>query len=169
MSHFIDRDGRRWDVCVNLMTARKIKVETGINVRQLFSQETLELLSEDDAKVMDILWICVEAQADKREHNFEEFYTEVMDSDLIEQALDRFFDAVVEFLPEEKRQPAKKLLSTLRKIGEKTTQRALLVIDDIDVDKDSERIANAIATNLMIGPSSTNFAESSESTQAKAD
>lgn len=168
MSHFVDRENQTWDVSIGLMVARSLKQRLDLNVNSIFQEETLSSLADDIDQVMDIIWVCVERQAEQRQISFDVFFGKLMDSDTLEKAFDAFFDAVVEYLPEKKRPAAKKILETLRSVGNKTVDHALRMIDEIDVEQDSDKISRAIVNQLMIGQPSTSSVESSESTQAKA-
>ena len=132
MQSFKDTQGTNWDLQITVLIARTIKARTGIDIHQLFNEETLKSLANEIEKTIDMLWVIVERQAVERDVTYETFFTDLCDSEVYETAIDRVLDAIVDYYPEKKRPYARKMLMMLRKTGEQAIELAIKQLEKME-------------------------------------
>ena len=62
MRKFKDGKGREWSLSMNVMSAKRVKNETGVD---LLNMESLSADLDDVYKLVDVLWSMVSKQAEK--------------------------------------------------------------------------------------------------------
>ena len=124
MQNFKDRDGREWQVVLNVFQMKRVRAALGIdlvNVIELDKEGTVRVdmidrIANDPCLLVDILWVLVQEQAKEMGLTDEQFGT-ALAGDAIEAATKAFLDELVDFFPGAKRLFLKKAVDLARKFG----------------------------------------------------
>ena len=122
MQNFKDRDGREWQVVLNVFQMKRVRAALGvdlINVIELDKDgqvrvDMIDKIANDPCLLVDILWVLVQDQARTLNVTDEQFGT-ALAGDAIESATKAFLDELVDFFPGAKRLFLQKAVSLARK------------------------------------------------------
>ena len=161
MQIFKDRDGREWQVVLNVFQMKRVRAALGVdlvNVIELDRDgnvrvELIDRIANDPCLLVDILWVLVQGQAKELGVTDEQFGT-ALAGDAIEAATRAFLDELVDFFPGAKRLFLKKAVELARKFGGEWNEVLEKALDDPELER---RIRESMS-------SSTSSPESSEST-----
>lgn len=106
MQIFKDRDGREWQVVLNVFQMKRVRAALGvdlINVIELDKDgqvrvDMIDKIANDPCLLVDILWVLVQDQARTLNVTDEQFGT-ALAGDAIESATKAFLDELVDFSP----------------------------------------------------------------------
>ena len=122
MQIFKDRDGREWQVVLNVFQMKRVRAVLGvdlINVIELDKDgqvkvDMIDRIANDPCLLVDILWVLVQDQARTLNVTDEQFGT-ALAGDAIESATKAFLDELVDFFPGARRHFLKKAVDLARK------------------------------------------------------
>lgn len=116
-NQFKDDKGRTWTFNITVGTYRKIKMEEGIDITDVFSKNNwLEQVSSG-ADVGLILTLCIlalQSELDAREISMDEF-CDSLGGDAMEEMAKALIGGVVNFMPEHKRKPLVKVVELINR------------------------------------------------------
>ena len=113
MRTFQDTAGKTWTLSLNIVTAKKIRDALAVDFFDDDIGETVGKIASNPILLADVLWVCVEEQANKEGVSDEDF-GRALGGDVISHATDSFLDELVDFYPEKKRQLLSTMLQKLR-------------------------------------------------------
>ena len=124
MKTFIDKKNRKWELELNVGSARRVKDETGVNMLNLLSLESngrastepLEKLIDDPFALVNVLYALCRKQAEKENISDEDF-AEIFDADVIEAATNALIEEIINFSPAAKRKALTKFYQTAQRIA----------------------------------------------------
>lgn len=124
MKTFTDKKNRKWELELNVGSARRVKDETGVNMLNLLSLESngrastepLEKLIDDPFALVNVLCVLCRKQAEKENISDEEF-AEIFDADVIEAATNALIEEIINFSPAAKRKALTKFYQTAQRIA----------------------------------------------------
>ena len=129
MQNFKDRDGREWQVVLNVFQMKRVRAALGvdlINVIELDKDgqvrvDMIDKIANDPCLLVDILWVLVQDQARTLNVTDEQFGT-ALAGDAIENATKAFLDELVDFFPGARRLFLKKAVDLARKFETENAQ-----------------------------------------------
>lgn len=167
MAKFTDGNRNEWIVFVDVPTIERVQQRLdGFRVDQIFDDDMKGLLAlvADPVKLVRLLWIVVEEQAEKAKVSPEQF-GRALHGDALEDALTALQEAVADFTPRRRRAVLKALAAKSVDVADKTAALALTEVAAIDPEKVIEEMK---ARGRTRSGSATNSPASSESTPAPA-
>lgn len=161
MQYFKDRNGRSWQIALNVYEMKRIRAALGIdlvNVIELGKDGTVRVdmidrIANDPCLLVDILWVLCDDQA-KEEGITDVDFGCALAGDAIEAATKAFLDELVDFFPGAKRLFLKKAVDLARKFGGEWNEVLTKALEDPELEKRVRESMN----------SSTSSPESSAST-----
>lgn len=158
---FTDTKSRKWDLELSVRAAADVRKATGADVLN-HPLKAIEQFGADQIQFFDAAWAIVRPQAVAANVTEDEF-KDAIAGDVIEQALDAFFEALISFSPSPSGRAAlRQVQQTLKKIGERVKATAKEKLDKslagLDLHKEVERFVTS-------GAFATRSAESSGSTR----
>ena len=142
MQIFKDREGREWQVVLNVFQMKRVRAALGIdlvNVIELDREgnvkvELIDRIANDPCLLVDILWVLVQDQARTLNVTDEQFGT-ALAGDAIENATKAFLDELVDFFPGAKRLFLKKAVDLARKFGGEWNEVLEKALEDPELEK----------------------------------
>ena len=132
MRKFTDSTGRDWELSVNVMTATRVKDQTGVDLLDL---EALSGTLGNVYTLVNVLWILVSKQAEKLGVDDESFGASLA-GDAIEAATDSLMEEIINFFPLQRRkvltmalEKSKSLLTAMTEQAEARIQK--LTVGDL--------------------------------------
>lgn len=150
MSGFTDAAGRNWEIKLDAPLVKRIKALCGLTLTDLKADPFLEL-AVDPVKLVDVLWLCCETQAQAvgvTDVNFGENLGEQ-----IADATAALECAVIDFFPPGMQSSLRSLLEKNRRIQTRTMERT---IENLDEDEVSELIARTARESMLASLENTN-------------
>ncbi len=135
MQSFKDCEGRTWPVVITVALAKKVRLETGVDVYRLADDglKPLGNLLADAILLIDVLYILVRA-GDKSVTP--EQFGEAISGDVIEAAANAFCEALADFFPDrEKRALLRNVLEKGRKLERLLREKGTKDLAGIDPEK----------------------------------
>ena len=166
MSSFKDANSRQWVLEITIGGVRRVKQIAGLDLLDLEQGRVLNQLANDVVLLVDVLWILCEDQGQQHGINDEQF-GRAFRGDVIEDATEALFEALVDFFPPQRQILLKKVMETAKAMGQK--ERALietyLSTDAIEqmMETELEKLKQKLES-LTAGNSSTSSPGSAEST-----
>ena len=142
MQIFKDRDGREWQVVLNVFQMKRIRAALGvdlINVIELDKDgqvrvDMIDKIANDPCLLVDILWVLVETQA-KDEGVSDVDFGSSLAGEAITAATSAFLDELVDFFPGAKRLFLKKAVEVSRKYTGEMTGVLEKALADPELDR----------------------------------
>ena len=142
MQNFKDRDGREWQVVLNVFQMKRVRAALGvdlINVIELDKDgqvrvDMIDRIANDPCLLVDILWVLVQDQARTLNVTDEQFGT-ALAGDAIEAATKAFLDELVDFCPGAKRLFLQKAVGLARKFGGEWNETLREALEDPELEK----------------------------------
>jgi hypothetical protein len=161
MQIFKDRDGREWQVVLNVFQMKRVRAALGIDLVNVIELEKdgavkvdmIDRIANDPCLLVDILWVLVQEQAKPLNVTDEQFGT-ALAGDAIEAATKAFLDELVDFFPGARRLFLKKAVELARKFGGEANEVLEKALEDPELESRVRESMN----------SSTSSPESSAST-----
>ena len=158
MQIFKDRDGREWQVVLNVFQMKRVRAALGvdlINVIELDKDgqvrvDMIDKIANDPCLLVDILWVLVEEQA-KAINVTDEQFGAALAGESIENASKAFLDELVDFFPGAKRLFLKKAVELSRKYTGDWTQVLEKALNDPELEK---RVAESMRSSASSPESS---------------
>ena len=100
MNTFTDRDGRSWDLSLNVGLLARVRQTTGIELaKALKSEQALaEAIFAEPEKLVEVLYVICEAQAQKAGISPEQFGYG-FDGEALERATQAMLESIADFFP----------------------------------------------------------------------
>lgn len=155
MRSFTDNNGKRWDLELNVASARRVRDRTGVDLLKVLDPgaEVLKKLSDDAFLLYDVILALLDA---------DESLGEVMDQDCLTSAGEALMQAILDFFPRQKVGPVRKVMDRARTALEKRKQTAIT-----DLEERAEKLdVEAAIDELISGSSSGSSPDSLVSTPA---
>ena len=170
MANFSDKDGRNWQVNLNVPTIKQIKQILEIDLLDEKVHEVLQQIADDVVLAVDVLYLALKEQLDTAQISDEEF-GKSLGGDCLNEAVGALVQALINFYPNpQKREFLKRLWEKSTKHMDKTNQEMLNMLEDERVEETiAKRIEEAKEQgiqNAISGLSYTDSPGSSESTPA---
>ena len=147
MASFKDSVNRDWNIEIEPWVMKQVKARTGVDIGRFLDNELAGYLSllKDPILFVDVLWVLVEEQADKKGITEEQF-ARSLGGDAGEAAVEAFeeaFGAFFFFFP-------RKLLNAMaakgKAIAEKKTEQILKKIEDLHPDAPESTSSNSASS-----------------------
>ena len=137
MQNFKDRDGREWQVVLNVFQMKRVRAALGvdlINVIELDKDgqvrvDMIDRIANDPCLLVDILWVLVEAEAKEQGVSDVDFGSSLAGA-AIEEATKAFLDELVDFFPGAKRLFLAKAVDLARKFDGEMTEVLAKALED---------------------------------------
>lgn len=152
MKTFDDKTGHTWEVELNVYLAGRLRDLLDFDPLQA-DGKTLIALSDDPARVVNIVWVLIEDQAAKQDPPLsDEEFGRRIDGDAFEAMTTAFLEAFVDFFPKRRREIMGALLNEARAADDRRLDRAVAQISQEGylaemMDKELERIDNEESEN----------------------
>lgn len=130
-NQFRDAEGRTWTFNITVGTYRKIKIEEGIDITDVFSEGNwLQRVSsgEEVGLVLTLAILALQSSLDERNISMEAF-CDALTGDALEDMADALIGGVVNFMPEHKRKP---LVKTVEILNTEKKRASDVVIEKMD-------------------------------------
>lgn len=150
MPKFTDKEGREWNIYVDIPVARKIRKLLDVDILDL--TVSLPKLAADPILLCDVLYVICSDQADQKEVTDENFGAALF-GEPIEAAGDALVEALINFTPPRQQ----KILRNMREISLKVQDQQAGMIQSV-MGKVNE---------MTLGTSSPLSQESSDTSQAE--
>jgi hypothetical protein len=160
MRSFKDKEGKEWQVSVNLGLARKLKAELDIDLLSNSKEGNgfTKLAQDLEALAMALYQAC-EKQAKERNISDLDAFLSQFEGDSIQDASDAFLWAVIDFFPEaRKREMMGKVMTEFRALKDKALNLA-----GAKIDEELAGAENRIETAINAGLKSMELPEPAES------
>ena len=141
MQIFKDRDGREWQVVLNVFQMKRVRAALGIDLVNVIELEKdgqvkvdmIDRIANDPCLLVDILWVLVQEQAKPLNVTDEQFGT-ALAGDAIEAATKAFLDELVDFFPGARRLFLKKAVELARKFGGEANEVLEKALEDPELE-----------------------------------
>lgn len=155
MKRFKDAKGRDWDIQINVTQIKRARDILGIDIAGLAGEgfKPLEDLLGDPVKLVDLIFVLVQAQAEKAEVNDLDFGS-AFDGDVLHSAGKAFAEELGSFIRPTMRETYRRTLTKGEELRELLARKAEKKLEKLDLE--------ALATKLI--GTSGDAPESSEST-----
>lgn len=135
MPTFYDREQTAWIIVLDFGLLRRIKRELSVDLlRVVDDPQSLEQLGENIETLVNVVWLCVETQAEKMNLTDEDFGSR-LDGEAIDQATRALLEALVDFFPSNRRPILRKLIEKTTAIETATLAAINQAIDDGAIEK----------------------------------
>lgn len=128
MKIFKDATGHDWTIQIHVGNIKKVKDLTGVDLLAIKDMEVFSQLA-DPIKLVDTLFVLCQNQA-IREGISDEGFAERLVGDAIESATKALLDELLDFFPQKRSAPLKKLLEATEKVEEKRLENMTLQMQD---------------------------------------
>ncbi len=160
MQVFEDGAGRKWEVVVNIATAKRVLDVCGIDLVGAEAGALVQELYVTPIKVAGAVYAIIKPQLDEQ-GVAEEAFCESLAGDAVDEMTKALLAELVAFFPGRRGRLLKKALDKVGVVMEKGLNVAETEIDNVDVDK---VIRDAVAKTRTSGNSSGKSPDESEST-----
>jgi uncharacterized membrane-anchored protein YjiN (DUF445 family) len=141
---------RKWQVRINLHTARQVKDLTGVDLPNILDDrmEKLDALLKDDFKLYDVLYVLCKAQCDAAGLTDEQF-GEGMAGDAIARGADAFLEELADFFRDPRiRKMFAKVLDKSKRVRDLTMDKLEARADKKLAEMPDEEVAEQIIAQL---------------------
>lgn len=142
MRTFNDNAGRTWTVAINVNAVRRCRSLLGIDLYGLLDDGFRGLgdLLSDVVRLIDVVYVLVEDQADARDVSDEDFGRS-LSGDSIDQITEAFLGALTDFFPSPRvREALTRMIAASGRMRDLMLDRAMTRLDAIDLDSEVERL-----------------------------
>lgn len=145
MHTFRDKNGKQWNIELNVGTAKRAKSECGIDLVNVitFSSDgkieaaALERLADDPVILVDCLFSLCREQA--REAGLDDLgFAELFDAAAVENASDALMEEIINFSRPAKRKTLEKIYQTARRFAEKMDRKLDETLDSPEFEAEIE-------------------------------
>lgn len=142
MKQFTDSEGRKWNIVVNVRTAKKVRDVRGVDLFRLHMEEAGRVFT-DPCLLVEVLYdLCEQQVADKGISDMD--FIEGIAGDCLDEAAKALMESVEDFFPQSKREALRRIRAKGTEIGQEMEAAALRAIDAM---KASDLTSSASATN----------------------
>jgi hypothetical protein len=158
MQTFTDKNNDKWDIELNVGTARKVLSECKIDLinvldfdEQKQEKSVLEKLADDPILLVDVLYCLCSTQA--RERNLDDFaFASLFSAETIVQATECLMEEIINFSPPVTKKILMKIYTKNKQVMGENEKELEAILESPEFDKDLEAFMK----------SSTDMQESSE-------
>lgn len=141
-----DLKGREWELQITVGTVKRVRSYCDLDLYNIGDSGFIKIIIDEPIKLIEMFWTIFEDQAKAKEIDEKEF-CEGWAGDIIDEATKIFLDELIEFFPEKKRQPARKLLEKLEALAIKAYSRVEAECDSLS--EEDMNVALDTATENM--------------------
>ena len=154
-----DTKGREWSFRFTALTVRDLAASTKLDTKSLTGENSLLVqIGQDEALLLQCLWITIKPQADKLGVTEEE-WLESLDNDGLQAATEEWMQAYINFShPARRDLLSRTMVATKRKMTRATRElETLLAGDDIDqvINREVDKALSQSSTSASISPVSS--------------
>ena len=162
MHSFQDKNGKKWNIELNVGTAKRVKSECEIDLVNVITMSRdgkaqaspLERLAEDPILLVDVLFSLCKEQA--KESGIDDFaFAELFNADAVEQSSNALMEEIINFSQPAKRKALTRIYRTAKDFAARMDKQLEQVLESPELDAEIES-----ALTKSFG----NTPESSEST-----
>ena len=149
MAKFKDNAGREWTVAIEGVSGlERVAKQADVRLDRLFDDELagLTALARDPIKLVSVLWVMVEEQAQKTGLTAEQFGRS-LGGDSLEAATTALIEAVADFSPSRQRKMIQALTAKSNEVADAQATAIMAAIATIDPHKPKPPTPSASATN----------------------
>jgi len=150
---FKDTEAREWTVKITVSTVKRVRDLIGVDLMDTVKAELIQEMHRDPVLLASVIFAVCKPQADERGLTVEQF-DDAMGGDVVQDASNAFFEALIDFFPAPRR-------GLLKQIMEKIKALEALAIEAAGAKLNSGEFEKAV-TDLLAGPLSIATPESSE-------
>jgi hypothetical protein len=143
---FTDNKARAWNVAIDAPAIKRVRKELEVD---LLDAGLLKRLSDDPVLLVDLLWVLVSPQAGTIGVTDEDFGRSLA-GDAIDHATRAFLDALLEFLPGQKRRLMEAAVEKLRKLEETVATRGAEILGGRLLDDKVEAALQMIIDRITV-------------------
>lgn len=148
MQTFKDRDGRTWEVMLDLPAIKTVRELLKINLLD----KPFGGLLEDNIALADTLYVLCRRQCESRGMD-DVAFGRAFDGDTLERAALAFAEEVIAFLPEKKRAGARELLTKAQRIEERMRAVATQTVASLNPEKITDLLSLKTELKHLAGSS----------------
>jgi hypothetical protein len=133
MAKLKDNKGREWEVLIDVPQLKRVRERVKFDLGKLFANDLagLRQLATEPEVLVDVLFVLVQEEAEKRNVSPEDFGRSLA-GDSLEAGFDALMEALADFYPSRQAKPLRALLAKNRDLSEALSQRALTAIASLD-------------------------------------
>lgn len=155
MKSFVDKNGKSWDIDLNIGAAIKIKSRCGIDLENIITVDkknqpqdvsTLERLAEDSILLFEVIFAVCENQVRAAGMN-EESFAELFNGDAIEAATNALVEEIINFSRPAKRKVLTRLWTIGKNFSEKAGRQMDAKLNSPEFEKEVEKALTQSLTN----------------------
>ena len=154
MHTFQDKNGKKWNIELNVGTAKRARSECGVDLVNVITltrdgkmeATVLEQIAEDPVLLVDCVYSLCRKQAD--ESGLDAFgFAELFDAAAIESASDALTEEIINFSRPAKRKALEKIYRTAKRFAEKMERKLDETLDNPAFDAEIESALNRSFTD----------------------
>ena len=155
MKSFVDKNGKSWDIELNIGTARKIKSRCNLDIENIITVDkqnnpqdvsALERLAMDSILLFDVIFVLCENQI-KADGITEEDFAELFNGEVIEAATDALVEEIINFSRPAKRKVLTRLWAIGKNFSKKAGEKMQQTLDSPEFEKEVEKVLTQSLTN----------------------
>jgi hypothetical protein len=154
---FKDTAGRDWPLTINVNAIRRVRAKESVDLAGLFDEgsKPLAKLLNDPCRLVDVLWVLIEEEADKKGIKPDAFGAS-MGGDALEAAAEALVEEILLFFPSQRAR-------SLRKLVTKGKAVASELLTKLETELDRASVEEITASILSSGDARASSASTPES------
>lgn len=144
MHCFIDKNNTKWNIELNVGTAKRVLAETGVDLVNILDfdgdkkeKSVLEKLSDDPCLLVDVLFSLCREQA--KERSVDDFtFATLFDGETVVKATDVLMEEIISFSPPVRQKVLNKIYQTTKSLTGKMEMEVEKVLNDPEFEKHLE-------------------------------
>lgn len=132
MKTFVDDRGRTWAVHITCGSLKRIAAHAGFDIADISNGKAVDLFGGNTTHLLDILWPCVKATAERDGVTYDEF-GDGLRGEALSSATAVLKEELLDFFPPSRRALMAKLLARMDKIVGEALQKAAEDIDTVQL------------------------------------
>lgn len=145
MHSFQDKNGKKWNIELNVGTAKRVKSECGIDLVNVITMSrdgkaqasALERLAEDPILLVDVLFSLCKEQA--KEFEIDDFaFAELFNADAVEQASNALMEEIINFSQPAKRKALTRIYRTAKDFAARMDKQLEQILESPELDAEIE-------------------------------
>ena len=147
MQSFQDKNGRKWNIELNVGTAKRVKAECGVDLVNAITLtrdgkaqvSELESLAEAPVLLVDVLFSLCRVQA--QECGVDDFaFAELFNADAVEESCNALMEEIINFSQPAKRKALTRIYKTAQNVAVKMEKQLEAALDDPELDAEIESV-----------------------------
>lgn len=147
MHSFQDKNGKKWNIELNVGTAKRVKSECEIDLVNVITMShdgkaqasALERLAEDPILLVDVLFSLCKEQA--KESGVDDFaFAELFNADAVEQSSNALMEEIINFSQPAKRKALTRIYRTAKDFAARMDKQLEQILESPELDAEIESV-----------------------------